>query len=141
MYRKKPIILYGLSAFWVANFIVAIVFCGFTMVTVNSKPRTSIVAFGSCSLFFSVPIFITNTIRTCVPLNLPSWSLANWCLMLAFDLTVFTFAVSEGIRYLKDNREISNRHSPRRFLVVSKWAKQGRMIRILLRDSIVFPFM
>ncbi|RXW22042.1 hypothetical protein EST38_g3820 [Candolleomyces aberdarensis] len=122
MYRKRPTILYGLSAFWATNFIVGIVFCGFTMVTVN------------------LPIFITNSVRTCVPLNLPSWSLANWCLMLAFDLTVFTFAVSEGIRYLRDNAEISDRHGGRRFVVVSKWAKQGRMIRILLRDSIVFPF-
>ncbi|KAJ2912639.1 hypothetical protein MD484_g7771, partial [Candolleomyces efflorescens] len=139
MYRKKPNILYGLSTFWVVNFTVGVVFCGFTMVTVNRKNLKLILAFGSFSLS-SVPIFITNTIRTCVPLNLPSWSLANWCLMLAFDLTVFVFAVSEGIRYLRDNTEVSDRRGPRRLLVMSKWAKQGRMIRILLRDSIVFPF-
>jgi hypothetical protein len=84
------------------------------------------------------PIFLPSSLRLCVPVDLPSFNVANWFLMMSFDLTIVILAISEAIRYIKESR---NLHKSAGIFAGTRFAKQGTMIRILLRDSIVFPIM
>ncbi|RXW23920.1 hypothetical protein EST38_g1935 [Candolleomyces aberdarensis] len=83
----------------------------------------------------SIPIIISPSIRVCFPEGIPSFNVANWFLMMAFDLSIFALAVSEAIRYIKESRNLRNTG----IFAGTRFERQGTLIRILLRDSIVFP--
>ncbi|KAJ2911717.1 hypothetical protein MD484_g8697, partial [Candolleomyces efflorescens] len=84
----------------------------------------------------STPLFLPVALRLCVPLSIPSYNVANWFIMMTFDLTIVILAISEALRYARESR---NMHGSAGLFAGTRFAKQGTMIRILLRDSIVFP--
>ncbi|KAJ2916157.1 hypothetical protein MD484_g4249, partial [Candolleomyces efflorescens] len=107
MYRHERKILVGLAATFIIEMTAACVLMGLS-VRLNG-----------------FPIFLTETLRSCVPVKMVAWSSALWFLMMIFDFLIFMLAVRE------ESSEI---------LANTRWSKERSLLRILLRDSIVFPF-
>lgn len=59
---------------------------------------------------------------------------------MAFDLVIWVMSAKEGVRYLRESQELTAQASSR-YLTLKNWSKQGTLFRVLLRDSITFPFM
>ncbi|KAF6742570.1 hypothetical protein DFP72DRAFT_1081795 [Ephemerocybe angulata] len=118
MYRQRTVVVYVVTMFFIANLIAGTTLAAFSMVVVN------------------VPTIITRSLHSCTPTNLKDWSVAAWFQMFAFEAVIFVLAVAEGIRYMRDNKAV------RRNMDISirgRWSKEGSLIHVLLRDSLVFP--
>ncbi|KAF6760652.1 hypothetical protein DFP72DRAFT_77357 [Ephemerocybe angulata] len=118
MYRQRTVVVYVVTMFFIANLIAGTTLAAFSMVVVN------------------VPTIITGSLHSCTPTNLKDWSVAAWFQMFAFEAVIFVLAVAEGIRYMRDNKAV------RRNMDISirgRWSKEGSLIHVLLRDSLVFP--
>ncbi|TEB30788.1 hypothetical protein FA13DRAFT_1814259 [Coprinellus micaceus] len=89
-----------------------------------------------------VPVPYSPTLRTCIPLGWTSWSPAMWIVILTFDLAIFSLAVAEGIRYLKEHPgRLRSKEEEAIVEGVSSRFSEGSVLRIFLRDSVVFPFL
>ncbi|KAF5331845.1 hypothetical protein D9611_008965 [Ephemerocybe angulata] len=90
-------------------------------------------------------IVLTPTLRTCLPGNWPSWSTATWFILIGYDIVVVAFTVWEGLRFLKESqKEVfglrTNAPPGNYFETFRTWSRQGVLFRVLIRDSILFPF-
>jgi hypothetical protein len=59
---------------------------------------------------------------------------------MVFDFSIWILSAKEGLRYLRESQELTLQSSSR-YLTAKNWSKQGILFRVLLRDSIAFPFM
>ncbi|KAF6742564.1 hypothetical protein DFP72DRAFT_181200 [Ephemerocybe angulata] len=88
-------------------------------------------------------IILAPTVRTCLPGNWPSWSSATWFISITYDIVVVAFTVWEGLRFLKESqKEMSalETDAPPGSYLKKTWSRQGVLFRVLIRDSILFPF-
>ncbi|KAJ2934973.1 hypothetical protein H1R20_g2125, partial [Candolleomyces eurysporus] len=122
MYSKSRVVLFGLLFGYGVIFITGTVLAGMNMQAIG------------------IPMVLSPTLRICIPGNIPTAGMANWFLMLAFDLAMFALAFAEGIRYLRGMRDVTGVLQSPEMLTGPSLTKRGPMVRVLLRDSIVFPF-
>ncbi|RXW23921.1 hypothetical protein EST38_g1934 [Candolleomyces aberdarensis] len=122
MYSKSRVVLFGLLFGYGVIFITGMVLAGMNMQAIG------------------IPMVLSPTLRICIPGNIPTAGMANWFLMLAFDLAMFALAFAEGIRYLRGMRDVTGFLQSPEMLTGPSLTKRGPMVRVLLRDSIVFPF-
>ncbi|KAF6743447.1 hypothetical protein DFP72DRAFT_126626 [Ephemerocybe angulata] len=90
-------------------------------------------------------IVLAPTLRTCLPGNWPSWSTATYFILIGYDIVVVAFTVWEGLRFLKESqKEVfaleTNAPPGNYFETFRAWSRQGVLFRVLIRDSILFPF-
>ncbi|TEB30771.1 hypothetical protein FA13DRAFT_494170 [Coprinellus micaceus] len=124
MHKHERTVLYSLLAAFVVELVAALALgVGFALVTA------------------SVPAPITQTLRACIPINWPTWSPALWFLLMVFDTMIFIMAVREAIRYHRATRKRRIRSSDASdILAGTGLSSQPSLFQILVRDSILFPF-
>ncbi|KAJ2933004.1 hypothetical protein H1R20_g4071, partial [Candolleomyces eurysporus] len=122
MYRHDRRILLGLLSILGLFFVACIIVTGLTGQIVN------------------VPVWFNPTFRSCIPTTLGVWAPTIWFLTMGFDLVVFALSAREGLRFLRDQAPL-RRASREDILSGTGWSREGTVLRILFRDSIMFPFM
>lgn len=101
---------------------------------------TACVIMGSFSITRSnFPVIYNQTLRTCIP-SIPAWFPALWYMMMVFDLAIFILAVWEGMRFARESRARARSPETSEIFHGTRWMKERSLLRVLLRDSIVFPF-
>ncbi|EAU86671.2 hypothetical protein CC1G_07329 [Coprinopsis cinerea okayama7 len=81
----------------------------------------------------------------CFPTGFDTHFYVFWIFILAFDALIFTLAFLEAIKYIRESqaRRALHQGSERSFLNSDSWpwvSRHGNFVQVLLRDSIVFPF-
>ncbi|KAG2012910.1 hypothetical protein CC2G_009859 [Coprinopsis cinerea AmutBmut pab1-1] len=116
-----------------------------------------LVAFFSQIVASSIVVALDTSYHVIVPM-LPNQSFCisdGWlpwfwiflCFIIAFDTLIFVLALLEAVRYLHSTRpppELKRRRRQKRTflgMLISPWVTRGSLIRVLLRDSILFPFL
>ncbi|EAU82579.2 hypothetical protein CC1G_12998 [Coprinopsis cinerea okayama7 len=116
-----------------------------------------LVAFFSQIVASSIVVALDTSYHVIVPM-LPNqsfcisdgwlpWSWIFLCFIIAFDTLIFVLALLEAVRYLHSTRrppELKRRGRPKQTLLgmlISPWVTRGSLVRVLLRDSILFPFL
>ncbi|TEB30789.1 hypothetical protein FA13DRAFT_1733220 [Coprinellus micaceus] len=100
-----------------------------------------VVAFFSLNLQRAVAysFVYAPTLRVCAAWDIPRWSVITWFMAMVFDFSIWILSAKEGLRYLRESQELTLQSSSR-YLTAKNWSKQGILFRVLLRDSIAFPF-
>lgn len=112
-------------------------YLGFFLITMICA--SMVIAFFALFEIVSHTFFFTPTLRVCAALDIPSWSAVTWFMAMAFDLVIWVMSAREAVRYLRESQELTAQASSR-YLTFTNWSKQGTLFRVLLRDSITFPF-
>lgn len=119
MARNNKVLVTCLMIGFASSVIVAFVLAGLAMKVLNT------------------PFFWTPTTRACIPLRLEPSSVGMWFNMLAFETVILGLAIAEGIQYMRETRimhGMSDVTTRKR-----EWTKEGSLVHIMLRDSIIFP--
>ena len=143
MYSYNRLVIVGLLVGYAAIFITGMVLAGLNMQVVGCEYIKVEIAFRLKPLTL-ISTSLPRAVTPHVPPQggVPSWAVANWFLMMAFDLGMFALAIAEAIRYIRRHRfQHTNLLQSSRTFRGSKPAKRRPMIVILLRDSISFPLM
>ncbi|RXW17342.1 hypothetical protein EST38_g8507 [Candolleomyces aberdarensis] len=122
MYRHERKILIGLAGTFIVEMSAACILAGLSVRLAGA------------------PVELSETLRSCIPVDMVAWSSALWFLMMIFDFLIFLLAAREGIRYRRE--ALARQRSPEtsEILANTRWSKEKSLLRILLRDSIIFPF-
>ncbi|TFK19011.1 hypothetical protein FA15DRAFT_674833, partial [Coprinopsis marcescibilis] len=84
----------------------------------------------------SIPVVFTQHFSVCIPVSTPHWFWTFLFFTFGFELLVFVLSFAQGIRYLRETRGNPTTGT----FGYQAWAKQTRVVRVLIRDSILFPF-
>ncbi|KAF5313719.1 hypothetical protein D9611_010218 [Ephemerocybe angulata] len=75
----------------------------------------------------------------------PKWAMTSWFLSIVFDLIIVGFTLWEGIRFLKEAERLSElsatAQGAHKYHFARNWSRQGILFQILMRDSLLFPFL
>ena len=112
------------------------IFCAELSVSLLSRPRLSL----TTSSFHVDSFVYVPALRVCAAWDIPRWSVITWFMAMVFDFIIWILSAKEGLRYLRESQELTLQSSSR-YLTAKNWSKQGILFRVLLRDSIAFPFM
>ncbi|KAH6879593.1 hypothetical protein BKA70DRAFT_1475024 [Coprinopsis sp. MPI-PUGE-AT-0042] len=82
---------------------------------------------------------LTSTSSYCTPsISIPRWFWTFLFYSVTFEVIVFALALVQGIRFLRARKPAPDPHATS--MVDRIWNRQGNLVRILIRDSISFPF-
>lgn len=123
MYQQKRAILAVLLAAFLLELVAAIVI-GVYSTRENGIP-----------LFYDT---VNGTLRTCIP-SIPPWFWGLWMLLMVFDFLIFVLAIWEGLQFRKESQARLRSRQMNEIMVGTRY-KERSLLRILLRDSIIFPF-
>ncbi|EAU82546.1 hypothetical protein CC1G_11005 [Coprinopsis cinerea okayama7 len=80
---------------------------------------------------------------SCIPTGFLPWFWAVLLFIMTFDLLIVILAILEGIRFYRrsaHSRHLRNKARGPLSAVLAPWLAEGSIVRVLLRDSILFPF-
>ncbi|EAU86670.2 hypothetical protein CC1G_07328 [Coprinopsis cinerea okayama7 len=126
MYRRSKAILTLLSLALLAETI-----CSSIIVALNYEVANVVVEWS--------PNFVM-----CVPTGFASSFYLFWIFILVFDILIFMLALLEGLKYFREvarQRELHDSGQLVTFGSVLWGPREGTLLRVLLRDSILFPFL
>lgn len=87
------------------------------------------------------PIVVGPTLRVCLPQGpVPSWTTLVWFVAAMFDCVILSLSIREGLKYMRESQQLASDTGKHKLLTYTNWSKQGLLFRILIRDSITFPF-
>ncbi|KAH6909751.1 hypothetical protein BKA70DRAFT_175323 [Coprinopsis sp. MPI-PUGE-AT-0042] len=112
---------------------------------------SSLVVIGLNHNLVSIHFPLTRTLNLCFPTGFSSWFWIFWVFIVIFDTLIFVLALLKGVRHWLDTKHLRRARREAALqhdgafgsrMTLSLWINGGGgFINVLIRDSIVFPFL